>query len=82
VAREPEQEDKAAGKDTKGKSGWLATLGRTLKDNAALIAALLALAGVIITQVVTSYIADRNLTAQRERARRTASKRSRVANLL
>jgi hypothetical protein len=60
VAKEPEQEDKDAGKDKKGKSGWPATLGRALKDNAALIAALLALAGVIITQVVTSYI-DRTI---------------------
>lgn len=48
------------------KSGWLATLGRILRDNAALLAALLALAGVIYTQVVTTNNTQAGLAAQRE----------------
>jgi|SRR5215208_4677522 len=48
------------------KTGFLANLGRVLKDEAALIAALVALAGVIITQFVTTSNTQANLTAQQE----------------
>ena len=51
---------------SQAKSGWLATLGRALRDNAALIAALVALIGVLITQVVTTNNTREQLTAQRE----------------
>jgi hypothetical protein len=40
------------------KSGWLRRMGRVLRDYAALIAALLALVGVIFTQIVTANSAQ------------------------
>ena len=53
MAQEPEQQEKDAGQDKKGKSGWPAALGRGVRDNAALIAAILALVGILITQIVS-----------------------------
>jgi len=50
-------------------SSWLANLGRGLKDNAALISALIALVGIIITQIVTSNNAQETLETQTNNAR-------------
>jgi uncharacterized protein YjbI with pentapeptide repeats len=46
------------------KSGWLSTIGRALRDHGALITALLALVGVLITQIVTTNNAREGLEAQ------------------
>jgi hypothetical protein len=48
------------------KSGWWDRLGRALGDNSALIAALIALGGVIYSQLVTIANTQAGLAAQRE----------------
>jgi uncharacterized protein YjbI with pentapeptide repeats len=56
---------RTAQSQSRAKFGWQATLGRILRDNAALAAALIALAGVLITQIVITNITERGLEAQR-----------------